>query len=201
MSSRTRAASAWPRVAFMTAPTRTPTAWVLPPRILATTSGLAAIASSTAWARAPSSLTTARPRASTISSGPPSPADARKWWLGELSRRAHDTGTELTALPITPAQVARVAELVAAGTLNDKLARQVIDAVLAGQGSPDEVVGTRGLAVVSDESVLTRAIDELAAAASAGDDAELAAQLASIWAMIAAVDPELAARAERYSSS
>ena len=37
-----------------------------------------------------------------------SAADARKWWLGELSRRAHDAGTELPALPITPAQVARV---------------------------------------------------------------------------------------------
>src|SRR5262249_36274495 len=69
-----------------------------------------------------------------------SAADARKWWLGELSRRAHDTETELAALPIAPAQVARIAELVAAGTLNDRLARDVIDAVLAGEGTPDEVV-------------------------------------------------------------
>ena len=93
-----------------------------------------------------------------------SAADARKWWLGELSRRAHDTGTELTALPITPAQVARIAELVAAGTLNDKLARQVIDAVLAGEGDPDEIVEARGLAVVSDEGALTAAVDEAIAA-------------------------------------
>jgi aspartyl-tRNA(Asn)/glutamyl-tRNA(Gln) amidotransferase subunit B len=93
-----------------------------------------------------------------------SAADARKWWLGELSRRAHDTGTELTALPITPAQVARIAELVAAGTLNDRLARDVIDAVLAGEGNPDEVVEARGLAVVSDDSALTAAIDEAIAA-------------------------------------
>ena len=93
-----------------------------------------------------------------------SPADARKWWLGELSRRAHDTGTELTALPITPAQVARISELVAAGTLNDRLARDVIDAVLAGEGAPDEVVEARGLAVVSDDSALTATIDEAIAA-------------------------------------
>ena len=63
-----------------------------------------------------------------------------------------------------PAQVARVTELVAAGTLNDKLARQVIDAVLAGEGDPDEVVEARGLAVVSDESALTKAVDEAIAA-------------------------------------
>jgi aspartyl-tRNA(Asn)/glutamyl-tRNA(Gln) amidotransferase subunit B len=93
-----------------------------------------------------------------------SPADARKWWLGELSRRAHDTGTELTALPITPAQVARIAELVAAGTLNDRLARDVIDAVLAGEGDPDAIVEARGLAVVSDDSALTAAVDEAIAA-------------------------------------
>ena len=93
-----------------------------------------------------------------------SAADARKWWLGELSRHAHEAGTELAALAITPAQVARVAALVSAGTLNDKLARQVIDAVLAGKGDPDEVVKARGLAVVSDEGALTAAVDEAIAA-------------------------------------
>ena len=93
-----------------------------------------------------------------------SPADARKWWLGELSRHAHEVGAELSALAITPAQVARVAALVSAGTLNDKLARQVIEAVLAGEGDPDEIVKARGLAVVSDEGALTAAVDEAIAA-------------------------------------
>ena len=101
--------------------------------------------------------------AETVAAGA-SPADARKWWLGEPARRANEDGVELTALAISPAQVARVAELVAAGTLNDKLARQVIDAVLAGEGDPDEVVRARGLAVVSDESALTQAVDEAIAA-------------------------------------
>ena len=101
--------------------------------------------------------------AETVAAGA-SPADARKWWLGELARRANDAGTELADLAITPAQVARIAELVSAGTLNDRLARQVIDAVLAGEGSPDEVVAARGLAVVSDEGALTTAIDEAIAA-------------------------------------
>jgi len=101
--------------------------------------------------------------AETVAAGA-SPGDARKWWLGELSRHANDTGTELADLAITPAQVARIAELVSAGTLNDRLARQVINAVLAGEGSPDEVVAARGLAVVSDEGALTTAIDEAIAA-------------------------------------
>jgi len=101
--------------------------------------------------------------AETVAAGA-SPGDARKWWLGELARRANEAGKEPADLAITPAQVARVAELVEAGSLNDKLARQVIDAVLAGEGDPDEVVEARELAVVSDESALIAAVDEAIAA-------------------------------------
>jgi aspartyl-tRNA(Asn)/glutamyl-tRNA(Gln) amidotransferase subunit B len=90
--------------------------------------------------------------------------DARKWWLGELARRANEDGVELTALAITPAQVARVAQLVTDSALNDRLARIVIDAVLAGEGDPDQVVAARGLAVVSDEGALTAAVDAAIAA-------------------------------------
>jgi aspartyl-tRNA(Asn)/glutamyl-tRNA(Gln) amidotransferase subunit B len=60
--------------------------------------------------------------------------------------------------------VARLAALVKSGVVNDKLARQVIEGVLAGEGNPDEVVAARGLAVVSDEGVLTAAVDEAIAA-------------------------------------
>jgi aspartyl-tRNA(Asn)/glutamyl-tRNA(Gln) amidotransferase subunit B len=56
--------------------------------------------------------------------------------------------------------VARVSALVFAGTLNDRLAREVLDGVLAGEGTPDQVVEKRGLAVVSDDSALLAAIDE-----------------------------------------
>ena len=97
--------------------------------------------------------------AETVAAGA-SPADARKWWLGELARRANAAGKELADLAITPVQVARVAELAEAGSLNDRLARDVIDAVLAGEGDPDEVIEARGLAVVSDESALIQAVDE-----------------------------------------
>jgi aspartyl-tRNA(Asn)/glutamyl-tRNA(Gln) amidotransferase subunit B len=65
---------------------------------------------------------------------------------------------------VTPAQVARVTELVASGTLNDKLARQVLDGVLAGEGSPDEIVAARGLAVVSDDDALLTSVDAAIAA-------------------------------------
>jgi aspartyl-tRNA(Asn)/glutamyl-tRNA(Gln) amidotransferase subunit B len=93
-----------------------------------------------------------------------SPSDARKWWLGELARRANETGVDLSALPITPAQVARVSELVAKGSLNDQLARQVLESVLAGLGDPDAVIEAQGLAIVSDDASLLEAVDAAIAA-------------------------------------
>ena len=93
-----------------------------------------------------------------------SAGEASKWWLGDLARRANERGSELGELPITPAQVAHVSALIRSGTLNDGLARQVLDGVLAGEGEPDDVVAMRGLAIVSDEAVLAEAVDAAIAA-------------------------------------
>jgi aspartyl-tRNA(Asn)/glutamyl-tRNA(Gln) amidotransferase subunit B len=71
---------------------------------------------------------------------------------------------ELADLAISPRQVARVSELVRAGTLNDQLARQVLEGILAGEGEPDAIIEVRGLAVVSDDSALTEAVDAAIAA-------------------------------------
>jgi aspartyl-tRNA(Asn)/glutamyl-tRNA(Gln) amidotransferase subunit B len=60
-----------------------------------------------------------------------------------------------------------VSELVAMidnGELTDRLARQVLEGVIAGEGSPAEVTKSRGLVVVSDDGALIAAIDEALAA-------------------------------------
>jgi len=101
--------------------------------------------------------------AETVAAGA-SPEQARNWWLGELSRHANDRRAELGALLIKPAQVARIIAMVESGKLNNKLARQVLDGVLGGEGSPDQVVAARGLAVVTDANVLAAAVDDAIAA-------------------------------------
>ena len=98
------------------------------------------------------------------------PAAARKWWTGELMRVANEREVELADLPVTPAQIRRVEALVADGSLNDKLARQVFEGVINGEGDVDAVIAGRGLAVVSDDSALLAAID--AALAEQPDVAE-----------------------------
>jgi len=92
------------------------------------------------------------------------PAAARKWWMGELARIAKEQGAELGDLPVTPEQIGALQLLVDDGRLTDKLARQVLEGMLAGEGSPEEIVAARGLAVVSDEGALLTAIDEALAA-------------------------------------
>src|SRR6476469_6459688 len=57
----------------------------------------------------------------TIAAGA-APQAARKWWLGELARRANELGADLDALGVSPAQVARVQQFIDRGALNDKLA-------------------------------------------------------------------------------
>ena len=91
-------------------------------------------------------------------------AGARKWWLGELSRKANAEGVSLEELAITPADVAEVEKLIAAGTLNDKLAKQTVDGVLAGEGTPAEVVKKHGYRIVSDDGLIEKAVDEALAA-------------------------------------
>ena len=85
---------------------------------------------------------------------------ARKWWMGELSRRAKERELPLEEMPVTPAQVAELQGLIDSGRINDKLARQALEGVLAGEGSPKEVVESRGLEVVSDDSALTAAVQQ-----------------------------------------
>jgi aspartyl-tRNA(Asn)/glutamyl-tRNA(Gln) amidotransferase subunit B len=112
---------------------------------------------------------------------------ARKWWLGEIARHANELGVDVAAVPITPAQVARVVVLVEAGTLNDKLARAVIEGVVAGEGEPDAVVASRQLAVVSDDTALLAAVDEALAAAPEVAEKIRSGKVAAVGAIVGAV--------------
>ncbi|MEU1072581.1 MULTISPECIES: Asp-tRNA(Asn)/Glu-tRNA(Gln) amidotransferase subunit GatB [unclassified Streptomyces] len=126
------------------------------------------------------------PIVATIEAGADAAA-ARKWWMGELARNANEQGVALDELPVTPAQVARVAALVASGDLNDKLARQVIEGVLAGEGDPDTVVEKRGLKVVSDEGALGAAVDEAIAGNAAIADKIRGGKVQAVGALVGAV--------------
>ena len=87
------------------------------------------------------------------------PAQARKWWTGEIARIANERGVDASSL-VSPFDVSELVALVEAGDLTDRLARQVLLGTIDGEGSPLAVVEARGLKVVSDDTALLAAIDE-----------------------------------------
>ena len=89
---------------------------------------------------------------------------ARAWWGNFLVQKANEANVGLEELAISPAQVAAVIALVDQGKLSNKLARQVVEGVLAGEGEPEQVMTARGLELVRDDSVTQAAVDEALAA-------------------------------------
>jgi aspartyl-tRNA(Asn)/glutamyl-tRNA(Gln) amidotransferase subunit B len=99
----------------------------------------------------------------TVSAGA-DPTKARGWWLGEISRIANEKDSSIQELSITPNDVAEIVALINSGELTDKLARQVVEGVINGEGSPKSVIEKRGIKVVSDDGALIAAIEAACAA-------------------------------------
>ena len=115
--------------------------------------------------------------AATIAAGA-SPTKAKGWWLGYLVGRANELDLDVDALAVGPAEVVRVSELEDSGALTNKLARQVVDAVLAGEGGVDEVIEAHGWQVAGEDELVAAvdaAIAEMADTAAKVRDGNLGA--------------------------
>ena len=124
------------------------------------------------------------------------PTKARTWWLGEISRIANEKDSALTDLSITPKDVAEIVALVAAGELTDKLARQVVEGVIAGEGSPSEVVAKRGIKVVNDDGALMAAIEKVCSEQAETADKVRNGHIPAAGALIGAVMKETKGQAD-----
>ncbi len=97
-----------------------------------------------------------------------SPGAARKWWSGEVARRANGEGQDVptyaAGLGVGAAHVVELETLVTSGRLNDSMARQVWEGVLDGEGTPTAVADARGLELVQDTGALEAAVDAVIAA-------------------------------------
>ena len=113
-------------------------------------------------------------------------AKARGWWLAYLVGKSNEAGIDPAELAITPAQVARVSQLEDDGTLTNALARQVVDAVLAGEGEPDAVIEAHGWRVAGEDTLLA-AIDDVLAAQPDTADKIRGGNMGAVGALIGAV--------------
>ncbi|MFT4147896.1 MAG: Asp-tRNA(Asn)/Glu-tRNA(Gln) amidotransferase subunit GatB [Micrococcaceae bacterium] len=90
-----------------------------------------------------------------------SPAVARKWWMGEVTRRANAQGVDAGDLGVNPETIVELDQLVQEGKINDKIAREVLDEVIDHGGKPSDIVQEKGLEIVNDDSALSDAIDKV----------------------------------------
>lgn len=131
----------------------------------------------------------------TVASGA-SPAVARKWWMGEISRVANAREVEPAALGVEPATIVELNKLIEEGRINDKIARQVLEHHLDGEGAPSKIVADRGLEVVSDDGALTAAVEKAMAENPDVVEKVAAGKLKAIGALIGPVMKETRGQAD-----
>ncbi|MBW3606440.1 MAG: Asp-tRNA(Asn)/Glu-tRNA(Gln) amidotransferase subunit GatB [Actinobacteria bacterium] len=90
--------------------------------------------------------------------------DAAKWLTNEVLGWSNERGIEPAAVGLSGSDLAALVAMIADGTLSTRLGRQVLDGVLAGEGTPAQVASTRGLEQVSDAAALARMVDAAIAA-------------------------------------
>lgn len=115
------------------------------------------------------------------------PSAARKWWMGEPARLAKEKNVSLEELSVSPGDIVELQHLIDEGKLNDKLARQTLEGVLAGEGTPREVVARRGLELVQDTGALQAAIDKAIADNPQAVATIKAGKMKAVGALIGAV--------------
>jgi len=90
--------------------------------------------------------------------------DVANWITGVLSARLNDENLDISSSRVTPRQLRGLVARTADGTLSNKLAREVFDAMWAGEGEADDIVARRGLKQISDAGELEKICDQVIAA-------------------------------------
>jgi aspartyl-tRNA(Asn)/glutamyl-tRNA(Gln) amidotransferase subunit B len=89
---------------------------------------------------------------------------AAAWILNEVLRKTREDGVSIAAAPLDPKRLAGLVRLIDGGTISGKMAKELFEEIWASGKDPADLVRERGLAQVSDESALVKAVDEVLAA-------------------------------------
>ncbi|MGH8687496.1 MAG: Asp-tRNA(Asn)/Glu-tRNA(Gln) amidotransferase subunit GatB, partial [Burkholderiales bacterium] len=83
------------------------------------------------------------------------------WIVTGTSAKLNQRGIDISQAPVAPEQLRVLMERIIDGTLSGKMAKEVDDAMWAGEGSADEIIARRGLRQVSDAGALEKVVDEV----------------------------------------
>jgi aspartyl-tRNA(Asn)/glutamyl-tRNA(Gln) amidotransferase subunit B len=89
---------------------------------------------------------------------------AANWTMGELAGRLNNEDISIGKSPVSAEQLAGMIARIADNSISGKMAKQVFEAMWAGEGSADEIIEARGLKQVSDSGALEQIVADVLAA-------------------------------------
>ncbi|MBQ0757667.1 MAG: Asp-tRNA(Asn)/Glu-tRNA(Gln) amidotransferase subunit GatB [Amphritea sp.] len=89
---------------------------------------------------------------------------AANWVMGELSKHLNQNDTDITASPVTAEMLGGLLLRIKDNTITGKIAKQVFEAMWAGDGNADEVIEAKGLKQVTDTGAIESMVDDVIAA-------------------------------------
>jgi aspartyl-tRNA(Asn)/glutamyl-tRNA(Gln) amidotransferase subunit B len=89
------------------------------------------------------------------------PKTVSNWVMGELMRELNNSGTAISASPITPERLVSLLQMVDEGTISLKVAREIFPELYSSAKTPEQIVQEKGLTQVSDEGALAKIIEEV----------------------------------------
>jgi aspartyl-tRNA(Asn)/glutamyl-tRNA(Gln) amidotransferase subunit B len=86
------------------------------------------------------------------------------WQTGALNASLNEAGLEIVESRVAAESLARLLKRIADGTLSGKMAKEVFDAMWAGEGEAEAIIESRGLRQISDAGAIEKVVDEVLAA-------------------------------------
>ncbi len=89
---------------------------------------------------------------------------AANWVTGDLAAALNRDGVEISRSPVSAAMLGGLLKRIVDQTISGKLAKEVFEAMWAGQGDADAVIEAKGLKQITDSGAIEQVIDEIIAA-------------------------------------
>jgi aspartyl-tRNA(Asn)/glutamyl-tRNA(Gln) amidotransferase subunit B len=92
------------------------------------------------------------------------PKSVANWLSGDIAAHVNAHRLSYNTLPLRPEQLAELVQLIDAGTISGKIAKEILPDLLASGGSARAMVEAKGLGLISDPAAITQVVEELLAA-------------------------------------
>jgi aspartyl-tRNA(Asn)/glutamyl-tRNA(Gln) amidotransferase subunit B len=89
---------------------------------------------------------------------------AANWLSGDIAAYVNANRLSYDTLPLRPAQLAEMVQLIEGGAISGKIAKEILPDLLEKGGSPKAIVEERGLGMISDPKAIEAIVDALLAA-------------------------------------